>query len=146
MRHLPRLLAAFAILLLAGLPPLAGAQQAERFGDYEIHYSAMPTGLLNPAVAADYGILRSRSKALLMVTILHQGESVSGAVDARIQENDDPPTEIEMRRVRDDGWVSYIGTFDFEPGRGLNFAIMANPHAEGGPFQLAFRQALHQPE
>ncbi len=145
----PGLIRATALLLAlmsAALPLAASAQQSERFGDYEVHYSAVPTALLNTEVAQGYGILRSRTKALMMVTILHQGESVTGAVDVSARENDDPPREIPMRRVRDGGWVSYVGTFDFEPGQGLNFVITANPHGTAGPFQLAFRQVFHSPE
>ena len=147
MRALKALLSIATAALLCGVAVGAAAQQMEPYGDHEVHYSAIPTGLLTDQVAQARGIVRSRSKALLLVTILENGEPVTGAVQASVwASNDDDPTDIPMRQVRENGWVSYIGTFDFESGQSRNFAVSANPHGREGPFELTFRQALQNPD
>lgn len=132
--------------LLLMLPSWALAQQSERFGEYEIHYSAIPTGLLNDEVAQSYGILRSRTRGMIMVTILRDGEPVSANVDVMARDVDDELTEIGARRVRESGWVSYVGTFPVAEGDALTFEVTVRPHAGGGPFEMAFRQTFYASE
>ena len=146
MKHPGHRLARWAAVLLVALPLLASAQQSERFGDYEIHYSAIPTGMLNADVAREYGLVRSRTRGMVMVTILRNGEAVSGAVDIVARDDNDELTEIPAERVREDGWVSYVGTFPIEPGDARIFEIDVNPHAGGEVYSVAFRQTFHPGE
>ncbi len=138
-RALTRAVAAAAMLL----PMIALGQQAERFGDYEIHYSALPTGMLNAQVAESYDILRSRTRGMLMITILRNGEPVTGRVDVLARDVDDELTEIPARQVKDDQWVSYVGTFPVDEGDSLIFEVTVNPHEGGGPFEMAFKQTFY---
>ena len=139
-------IAAWMAAALLLVPLLAGAQQADRFGDYEIHYSAMPTGMLNTTVADEYGIMRSRTRGMVMVTVLREGEPVGARVDIVARDNADELTEIGARRVRDDGWTSYVGTFPVTDGDALTFEIEINPHQGGGPYRVAFRQTFYTGE
>ena len=141
-----RLSAVSALAVLLGFSVVAGAQQANRFDDYEIHYSAMPTGMLNDQIAESYGILRSRTRGMVMVTVLRDGEPVTARVDILARDVDEDITEIGARRVRDSGWVSYVGTFPVEEGEALTFEITVNPHAGGGPYEMAFRQTFYASE
>jgi len=133
------------LLLATGLP--AAAQQADRFGDYEIHYNAMPTGMLNAEVAQGYGIVRSRSRGLLMLTVMHEGDPVSARIDALARDADDRLREVDLREVRQQSWVSYVGTFAVEDAEALRFEIEVQPEAaEAGPFRLGFRQSFFMDE
>ena len=142
MPHCPRRIAGWIAGLLMVLPLLASAQQADRFGDYEIHYSAIPTGMLNATVADEYQIMRSRTRGMIMVTVLREGQPVGARVDIVARDKNDDLAEIGARRVRDDGWTSYVGTFPVEDGEALTFEIEVNPHQGGGPFKVAFRQTF----
>mgnify|MGYP000388389882 FL=1 len=139
-------IAAWMAAALLLVPLLAGAQQADRFGDYEIHYSAMPTGMLNAAVAEEYRIMRSRTRGMVMITVLRDGEPVEARIDILARDNDDEITEIGARRVRDDGWTSYVGTFGVTDGEALTFEITVKPYQGGGPYQIAFRQTFYTGE
>ena len=146
MRHYGPRIAAWMTALLLAIPAVAQAQQSDRFGEYEIHYSAIPTGMLNDQVAREYGIQRSRTRGMVMVTILRDGEAVSGQVDILARDENDELTEIGAQRVREDGWVSYVGTFPIEAGDALTFEIEVNPHAGGDVYPLAFRQTFYPGE
>ncbi len=143
MMSLRRMLLIFTTVLGLALPLLVSAQQSSRFGDFEVHYSAMPTGLLNPQIAESYGILRSRTRGMIMITVLRDGQPVTARVDVMARDVNDDLSEIGARRVRDSDWVSYIGTFPVDEGEVLTFEITVNPHAGGGPFEMAFRQSFH---
>lgn len=146
MRHYGPCIAVLLTVLLLSLPIAAQAQQSDRFGDYEIHYSAIPTGMLNDQVAGEYGIVRSRTRGMVMVTILRDGQAVSGQVDILARDENDKLTEIGAQRVREDGWVSYVGTFPIEAGDALTFEIKVNPHAGGETYPVAFRQTFYPGE
>lgn len=133
-----RLLCGLVLALLA-LP--AQAQQADRFGDYEIHYNAMPTRMLNAQVAESYNILRSRTRGLLMLTVMQDGNAVPARIRALARDADDRLQEVDMREVRQSAWVSYIGTFPVEDEQALSFEIEVRPQgSDAGPFRLGFRQ------
>jgi len=142
MTTLPLFLVRSAALMLLALGMAAHAQQAKTFDDYEVHYNAIPTGSLNPAVAESYGIVRSRAKALVMITVLQDGQPVSASVEIGVRDDREDLRDIPAQRVREDDWVSYIGTFEYEPDESLNFELMVNPHREGGPYTVRFRQAV----
>ncbi len=122
------------------------AQQSSEFGDYEIHYSAMPTGALNAQIAQEYGILRSRTRGMIMLTLLRDGQTESGRIDILARDIDDELTEIGAQRITNEGWVSYIGTFPVKAGEALTFEVTVYPHAGGGPLELAFRQTFYPSE
>jgi hypothetical protein len=138
-------LLAMALGLLA-VATTATAERAERFGAYELHFNAIPTGLLEPAVAADYGILRSRNRGLLMVTLLHEGEPVAAEAVATATDGEQPPQDIPLRQVREGEAVYYLGTFDIDDGERLTFQLRVSPRASTeGPFQASFQQRFHTP-
>ena len=61
----------FLILLgILTLSDTSEAQQAQDFGDYVVHYTALNTNFIPPQVAKGYGIHRSPSRALLNITVL----------------------------------------------------------------------------
>ena len=146
MRYYSRCIAAGMAILLLMLPAIAHSQQSDRFGPYEVHYSAIPTGMLNDQVAREYGIMRSRTRGMVMVTILRDGKAVPGRVDILARDENDDLTEIGARRVREDGWVSYVGTFPIKAGDALIFEIEINPHAGGEAYPVAFRQTFYPGE
>lgn len=141
-----RLSALFALVVLLVGSSIVSAQQSERFGEYEIHYSAIPTGMLNEQIAQSYGIVRSRTRGMIMITVLQDGQPVTARVDILARDVDDDITEIGARRVRDSDWVSYVGTFPVDEGEALTFEVTVKPHAGGGPYQTAFRQTFYAGE
>lgn len=141
----PLMIVSMACLMLF-LPLSASAQQAQRFNDYEIHYNAIPTGLLNDAVAQEYGIVRSRTQGLLMITILHESSAIRGRVRTLAVDDDDQVTEVRMREIKNDDWVSYIGTLEIKVGQPVNFSVEVRPETGDGPFDLGWRQTFQSLE
>lgn len=142
MMRLHQLIKSLIVLSLVIFPMLANAQQSERFGDYEIHYSALPTGMLNDSIAQQYGIVRSRTRGMIMLTVMRDNQAVPARIDVLARDPDDNLREIPARQVKDDNWVSYVGTFAINAGEPLIFEVDVRPHAGGGPFEIAFRQSF----
>ncbi|MDR9432664.1 MAG: DUF4426 domain-containing protein [Spiribacter sp.] len=138
-----RLTIGLIVSVLMCIPILAPAQQSQRFGDYDIHYSALPTGIMNEAVAEEYGILRSRTRGMVMITVLRDGKAVSARLNVLARDENDDLREIPARAVKQDDWVSYVGVFPVAEAETLVFEVEIRPHAGGGPFEFAFRQSFH---
>lgn len=147
MRFKPYALVSAAVACLLMILPLSvSAQQAQRFEDFEIHYNAIPTGLLNDAVAQEYGIVRSRTQGMLMITILHDSSPIRGRVRTLAIDDDEQVTEVRMREVKNDDWVSYIGTLEIKAGQPVNFSVEVRPETGDGPFDLGWRQTFQSLE
>ncbi|WP_104204909.1 DUF4426 domain-containing protein [Billgrantia saliphila] len=113
-------LLAIALLLAVALP--LKAQQYEKVGDYQVHYSAVSTQHIPQAVAETHGIQRSPALALLNVSVLEElddGETrpinagVEGTVGMlqagertplafRTLRSGDSPSQVAVFRIRDD--------------------------------------------
>lgn len=119
------------------------AQQAEDFGDFEVHYSAINTSQLSPQVARAFGIQRSTSQALLNLAVLRDrsgpmGEPSRAAVEVNVVNIAGQRRAIEMREVTEQDAIYYIGTFRIHNEERITFSVEVAPIGESGP-PLSFR-------
>lgn len=139
MRTMPAL-----FLLLLCLPAMAQAARFQRFGSDEVHYNVVPTGGLQPEIAQQYHILRSRERGLLTVAILRHGEPVAADVGATATNLSQQVREIDMREVREGDAIYYIGTFRARDGEKLKFRITASPRdRETEPYEVRFMEHFY---
>ena len=103
----------FCALLLAGGTQ---AQQSERFGPFELHYSVVNTTFLEPEVAATYGITRGKNRAILNLAVReHVEEGTQGRtmlLKGRTWDfiHSEP---LEFQEVREGNAIYYIAEFTF---------------------------------
>lgn len=136
-------------LLLLVLPFLmstaAQAEQFQDFGDYVVHFNALPTGFLDPAVAKNYGIIRSKNRAMLNVTVLKKvmgnaGTPVRATVTASAKNLSDQVKDIKVREVREGAAIYYIGEVRIADAETLEFTVDVTPDGESAPRVVKFRQ------
>lgn len=133
-----------------GLPVAAESDQFEDFGDYVVHYTALPTTFLPRDVARAYGIRRSKTRAMLNVTVLKKqagdlppkpvtADVVASAVNLSGQRK-----EIDMRTVGDGGdEIYYVGEFTITHLETLDFDIEVKSDENAEPFVIQFRQRFY---
>jgi len=134
-----------AMLAIVLLTPVA-AQQAEQFGKYEVHYSTLNTNMLQPEIASAYGIQRSGTRAILNITVLDSetGNPVQARVEAEAANLTGQRRDIQLREIRDQGAIYYLGQFRFRNEESLNFNVSIQPEGrQGNPFSLTFRQKFY---
>ncbi|MBA1149454.1 DUF4426 domain-containing protein [Ectothiorhodospiraceae bacterium WFHF3C12] len=134
------------LLALLGLPGLAQSERAKQFGDYQVHYNAIATGLLQPEVARSYGIVRSRNRGLITVAVLRQGEAVPARIEAEAINPNSQLRRIAMQEVDEGSAVYYIGTFDVDHLETLRFRLDIEPRGAGREFELVFEQRFYTDE
>lgn len=136
----------FGSLLFTGLP--AHAENSTVSGGYVIHHNAFTTDILDPKVAAAYGIRRSKEQAMLNVSVIRGEPGMLGtAVAARVtvtarnligQERD-----IPMREIREGDAIYYIGDFPVSHKEKLDFFLQVTPEGETLPLKAQLQQQFY---
>ncbi len=140
----------FILLLVITLSLLStSATWAEQYvgtDDIQVHYSAISTDKLPPAVARAYGITRSQSRAMLNVTVLQTGgghelgKPINGEVKASATNLTGQRRDIDMRRIEDAGAIYYVGFVRVTDAETLDFVVDVLPAGKDDPMKVAFRQ------
>lgn len=132
------------LLALVVLTPGAAAQErSQTYGDFELHYNAIPTVVLEPEIAQRYDIQRSQRRGLLTVSLRRDGDAVPASVNARSQNLAGQTQAIRMREIDEGEAVYYIGTFGATQEEELEFKVTAQPKgATEGPFELTFEHTF----
>jgi len=133
---------------LAGLFSLnVHAAQFESVGDYMIHYNAINTSILQPEVAKQYKINRSKNRALLNISVRKKGSgtmtqdtAVIANVTATAANLNKQLQEIKMREIREGDAIYYIGEFRIANAETLDFKIRVDAENKGQAHDLSFRQ------
>ncbi|MCC7413449.1 MAG: DUF4426 domain-containing protein [Gammaproteobacteria bacterium] len=140
-----RKLRAFSLLATVLLAAPVPAEQSVTVGEHTIHYNALPTDMLNPAVAKSYGIKRSHSRALLNVSVLKKtsgltGQPVRAKVRASATNLNAQLRSIDMREITEQGAIYYIGEVPVSDGETLKFKLEVTPEGMNEPAEISFDQ------
>ena len=140
-RHLVPLLA-LTLGAMSLLSASTARAETRRFGAFEVHYSAFTSSFLQPGIAAAYGIVRGRDRAVLNVAVRH----AAGSMEAQLTGTRGDlirKEQLAFRAIREDGAIYYIAEFGFTSGETLYFDLVITLAGEATPLQLKFSQALH---
>ncbi|MDX1454327.1 MAG: DUF4426 domain-containing protein [Gammaproteobacteria bacterium] len=138
------------VVFLAALlvPGVAVSGGTEDFGDYRVHYNAIATDRLAADVASAYGIVRSKSRAMLNISITKDvpgttGISVPGKVKVVASNLTGQVKDLNLRKVEETGdyaAIYYIGEVSVSNGETLRFDITVTPEGSGESYSISFQQ------
>jgi hypothetical protein len=121
-------------------------QSSVEQGDFTIHYSLFPSTFLSEPVAAAYGIVRAKNRAVLNVSVRHRladgndqahDAGVSGRYSDLIQSK-----ELAFREVRELGGLYYIAEFRHGNEETLRFDLKVRPES-GADQAISFTRKLY---
>jgi hypothetical protein len=123
------------IAVLALLPAVGQAEQAEKFGNIEVHYNAMLTRDLLPEVARTYNIDRSDTRGLVTISVLRKNEKgvalpIAADVTAYDVNLNNQLSNIDMREIKEGHAIYYLGDFRVIPPDTLKFVVTVNISGE----------------
>lgn len=135
-------------LLLAcmafALPALA--QQSQRFGPYELHYSVVNTTFLEPEVAANYGITRGKKRAILNLSVR---EHVDGSTQARAMMLKGKTWDfiqnqtLEFQKIKEGPATYYIAEFKFINEEWRFFEVYFRPDGADQTYTFELKHQLY---
>jgi hypothetical protein len=124
---------------------LPATESSKDFGEYVVFFNALNTDQLTPDIAREYGIVRSKSRAMLNVSIhrkLDGGrtEAVTGAVSASAINLNGQLMTMTLREIREDTAIYYVGELAITNGEVLIYTIDATPSNEQSRFTVRFKK------
>ena len=122
----------FSLLLLAST---GWAENSTAIPGFTIHHNAIPSASLEPSVAKQYGIQRSKYRGMLNVSVIKSvagttGESFEAVVLAKANNIRGQLISIPMRRITEGNAIYYIGEFRIADQEKLNFELQVQPKGE----------------
>ncbi|MFO7286459.1 MAG: DUF4426 domain-containing protein [Gammaproteobacteria bacterium] len=124
---------------------LPGTESSRDFGDYVVHFNAIRTDQLTQEIARQYGIVRSKNRAMLNVSILKKAEGtmgipVTGSVSASAITLSGQLRSITLREIKEGTAVYYVGETGISDGETLIFTVDVTPINEASRFTVRFRK------
>jgi hypothetical protein len=136
------------LLLCALAVPCAVCAEEQTFGDYTVHYQAVNSTFLTPAIAAQYDIVRSERRAFLNVAVLRNEEdgsttpvtaTLNGTKHNLLQQSE----ALEFEQIREGEAIYYIGQFDFSDREVLRFTLEVHPEGQEGAHTIEWSTQLY---
>lgn len=127
------------------LSPTAAAENSTREAGFTIHHSAVPSAILTPDIAGRYGLIRSKYRGLLNVSIIKEvpgttGQSVTAQVKARATNLTSQIIDIPMKEVRDGDAIYYLGEFPIINREKLQFSLEVRPEGLNKTIKAGLQQ------
>lgn len=124
---------------------LPATESSKDFGDYVLYFNALNTDQLTQQIANEYGIVRSKSRAMLNVSIHRklpngQTEAVTGAVAASVINLNGQLTTMTLRPIQEETAIYYIGELPITDGEVLIYTVDATPSNEQSRFTVRFKK------
>ena len=123
------------LLALVLLTCNAWAENSTSIPGYTIHHNAIPSATLDPAVANQYRIQRSKYRGMLNVSVIKEvpnttGQAVDAIVMAKATNIRGQLISIPMRRITEGEAIYFIGEFRIADQETLNFDLQVKPRGE----------------
>jgi hypothetical protein len=138
---------ALLLFLLPCLATPALAQQSERFGPYELHYSVVNTTFLEPEVASTYGIVRSRQRGLLNLAVReHMPDGSTRGRTMLLQGRTWDLIQgqpLEFMEVREGEAIYYLAEFKFINEEWRFFEATFRPEGADETYTFTFKHQLY---
>jgi hypothetical protein len=124
---------------------LAATESFRDFGDYVLHFNALTTDQISEAMAAEHGVIRSRNRALLNVSVLQNQEiGLATAVEAEVSASARNLTgqirNLPVRPIRDGDAIYYIAETPIVNAESLIFTVEAMPDGSTETLSVSFQK------
>ncbi|NBB10605.1 DUF4426 domain-containing protein [Pseudomonas sp. SLFW] len=146
-----RLIALLGMLMTLGTPLMAAnsasPNRQEQFGDLIIHYNAFASGLLQPAIAQEAGLIRSKGQGVINITAVKNGKTVPATVSGTIQDLTGREKPLTFKPFNENSAVNYLAQFAVEPDSSATYVFTINVKTgDDDTHTLSFNQQIFSDE
>ncbi len=114
-------------------------------GDHVVHFSAQSTDQLPPEVARAYGIVRSKNRAMLNVSVLSEGTHTAVTADVAVRTVNlaGQLKNVTMRKIQEGDAIYYIGETGIANRETLIFNISITPEGATETSDVSFTREFY---
>ncbi|MFL1499998.1 DUF4426 domain-containing protein [Pseudomonas sp. O64] len=141
-------LAVFLLTACLGASAMAadtidGNRQKE-FGDITVHYNTFTSSFLQPETAQAVGVVRSKNKGLINVTVVKGVTSVAAQVTGTIKDLGGKTEILTFKQITEKGGINYLAPYSVPQREYKTFTINVETGGKAHSFQ--FNQELFPAE
>ncbi|MBA4503655.1 DUF4426 domain-containing protein [Marinobacterium marinum] len=148
MRFYPATLSRLLAVAALAFSPLSWAEQAISDGVYEIHYNAFNSSFITPEVAQQNGLMRSKYRALVNVSVLKlqddgSKQAVTAIVSGQAANLIGQAQQLEFKKIDEGKALYYIGGFRFTEDEQLKISLSVQPDPNKPAYNIEFDQRFY---
>eukprot|EP00003_Mantamonas_plastica_P029406 TRINITY_DN6958_c0_g1_i3.p5 TRINITY_DN6958_c0_g1~~TRINITY_DN6958_c0_g1_i3.p5 ORF type:complete len:154 (+),score=23.94 TRINITY_DN6958_c0_g1_i3:2024-2485(+) len=147
--HPLKQLGLMTIALLALLTTSLQTQAAgnKDFGDYQVHWSVLPSTFLAPEVAKANNLQRSKGIGIINIAIMKENEDgqlvpVTGQVEGQVSNDIQQVKFLAFRRIQEGDAVYFIAEYQYASGELMTFNVTARPSGHSQDLPVRFAHTL----
>ncbi|AZE97154.1 hypothetical protein C4J95_5041 [Pseudomonas orientalis] len=118
--------------------------RTKEFGDITVHYNTFTSSFLPPETAQDVGIVRSKEKGLINVTVIKGVTPVAAQVTGTIKDLGGKSEILTFKQIEEKGGISYLAPYSVTQREYKTFTINVETGGKAHGFQ--FNQELFPAE
>lgn len=146
-RAFSRLLISFLFIYIPSQSILAGEFVID---DLTVHYSLINSSFIEPKIATQYSLIRSKNRALLNISVVQKAENTTDETVKGLTANifgtavtlAGQLKELAFKEVKEQNAIYYIATFPINNGERLTFDLKVQPNKEGKLIPIKFKQQV----
>ena len=117
-------------------------------GDYTIHYNLINSSFIEPKVATQYGLKRSKNIGLLNISVVKKSddEKVIGVVSNILGHGVSLSGQLKplaFKEIREDTAIYYLATIPIRNGERLSFDLQVQPEKQGKLIPIKFKEQIY---
>ncbi len=114
-------------------------------GEHIVHFSAQSTDQLPPDVARAYGIVRSKNRAMLNVSVIKEGTTIAVPADITVRTVNlaGQLKNVTMRKIQEQEAIYYIGETAVANHETLVFNISITPEGKTEASDVRFTREFY---
>lgn len=148
MRFYPATLSRLLALAALIASPLAAAEQSIADGRYEIHYNAFNSSFITPEVAQQNGLVRSKYRALVNVSVLEVGsdgrqQPTTAIISGQAANLLGQAQKLAFKKIDEGNALYYIGSFRFTEDEQLKITLSVQPDPNRPAYNIEFDQRFY---
>lgn len=121
----------------------AQAEQKKQLGVWDVHYIALPTTLLDPTIASQYKIERSKYNGLVNISVLNSKDQVAQQVQISGEAKNllGQIKSLTFVEVKEGAAVYYIAQYGYQTEQMVSFTIQISQGSQSQ--QLKFNHTFY---
>ncbi|MEE4245172.1 MAG: DUF4426 domain-containing protein [Kangiellaceae bacterium] len=133
------------IIALVYFLSIAVSANEIKYQDYTVYYSVFNSDFVEPKVARQHNLRRSKNLALVNITVVDNqtGKAVTANVSGNAYNLVGQARELAFKEIKEDTSVYYIANFRFSDKENFNFKLRARPDGQEKSLPIEFKQSVY---
>lgn len=147
MKHTRIFMTVLGIVLMTLASFQTQAAGFKDFGDYQVHWSILPSTFLAPEVAQANNLQRSKGIGIVNISIMQEGEDgtlrpITGQVEGKVSNDIQQVKFLAFRRIQEGDAVYFIAEYQYRSGELMTFNVTARPAGHQQDLAVRFAHTL----